>query len=48
MGASIKPRPKGERKPAVAELDRRAKSFMHDYVAVAADIERLIASRHPS
>ncbi len=43
MGALIKKRPEGESAPPLEELDRRARSFMHDYVAVASDIERLTA-----
>ena len=43
MGALIKTRPEGESAPPLEELDRRARSFMHDYVAVASDIERLTA-----
>ncbi len=45
MGASIKTRPQGDSAPTRSELDRRAETIMRDYIAVAADIERLVSRR---
>ena len=45
MGASIKTRPPGDSAPTRSELDRRAETIMRDYIAVAADIERLVSQR---
>jgi 2-polyprenyl-6-methoxyphenol hydroxylase-like FAD-dependent oxidoreductase len=44
MGASIKLRPNGARAPSPREAADRSEMVMREYIAVAADIERLTGS----
>jgi 2-polyprenyl-6-methoxyphenol hydroxylase-like FAD-dependent oxidoreductase len=48
MGAMIKTRAKSEHAPDEPELHRRSRLIMHEYITVAADIEKRTASQDPT